>query len=164
MKVGAPTPIKTTRTPLSITLKEKPQEEQFMARFNPDRLNFFALPEGSMKKASTQGKYFCWQSDQSMLTSLFLTIHWSVWVWSLVLKAGSWGSRSSEPALLCSPERDYILARSLCCFGITVLLIEGATYWFTSQHFWLPQLTSRAGQANSLLCWESEETAPEYRR
>lgn len=65
------------------------QGEQFMALSDPDRLNFFALPECNMKKASTQGKYFCWQSDQSMLTSLFLTIHWSVWVWSLCLKAGS---------------------------------------------------------------------------
>ena len=48
-----------------------------------------ALPEHEGKKASTQRKCFYWPSVQSMLISLFLTTHWSVWVWWLVLKAES---------------------------------------------------------------------------
>lgn len=89
MKGVGPTPIKTTHTPLSLTPEEEPRGEQFTALSNPDRLNFFALPESNKKKASTQRKYFCWQSVQSVLSSLFLTIRQSVWVWSLFLKVES---------------------------------------------------------------------------
>lgn len=153
-------------THLFLCLPQEPRGEQCTALSKPDRSNFSALPEHKRKKASTQKKCFCWLSVQSMLTSLFVWIHWSVWVWLCLLKAEFWGRRSSEPVLLCSPERDWTLAL-IACVALEVVScwprapptdsptsISCYPRWPAGPDSFLK--TDGVGQANGQPCWESE--------